>query len=143
MDGVTDASTSSTDTPATRQTSGEPAGDVQVTAVPERLFHVVERDVWEQAVRDGAYVWSTRGVTVADEGFVHLSRADQVAGTLGLFYADVPGELLLLVVDPELTDAPMRLEGGFFHTYGELPITAVVDVLLIARDAAGVWVAPV
>lgn len=113
------------------------------TPVPERLFHVAERDVWEQALRDGAYVWSTRGVTVADEGFVHLSRADQVAGTLALFYADVPGELVLLVVDPELTEAEMKLEDGFFHTYGELPVPAVVDVLPLARDAAGAWVSPV
>ncbi|MHA3703628.1 DUF952 domain-containing protein [Jatrophihabitans sp. YIM 134969] len=111
--------------------------------VPERLYHVALREDWDEAVRSGAYVWSTRGITVADEGFVHLSRAEQVAGTLRLFYADVPGELVLLVVDPELTHAEMKLEDGFFHTYGELPVTAVVEVLPIVRGVDGGWVAPV
>lgn len=119
-----------------------PGADVTV-AVPARLFHVSGAGQWEQARREGRYPWSTRGVTVADEGFVHLSRADQVAGTLGLFFADVVDDLVLLVVDPELTDAEMRLEQGFFHTYGELPVTAVVDVLPVQRDADGRWVAPV
>ncbi len=113
------------------------------TTVPERLFHVALREDWEQAVAAGAYVWSTRGVTVATEGFVHLSRADQVEGTLRLFYADVTGDLVLLVVDPELTAAEMRLEDGFFHTYGELPVRAVVDVLSIARASDGGWLSPV
>lgn len=111
--------------------------------VPDRLFHVVEREVWDDALRRGAYVWSTRGVTVADEGFVHLSRADQVAGTLALFYADVEGDLLLLVVDPELTAAEIKLEDGFFHTYGELPVPAVVEVLPVRRDDSGAWISPV
>lgn len=97
--------------------------------VPERLFHVVERAVWDDALRQGAYVWSTRGVTVAQEGFIHLSTAPQVAGTIANFYADVDGPLLVLAIDPELTGAEMKLEDGFFHSYGELPIPAVVEVL--------------
>lgn len=101
--------------------------------VPERLFHVVEREVWEEALREGGYRWSTRGVTVEDEGFVHLSTAEQVQGTLQRFY-DGLDPLVVLVVDPELTEAEIRLEDGFFHSYGELPIPSVVDVVTVPAD---------
>lgn len=105
--------------------------------VPDRLFHVVVREVWDGARRDGRYRWSTRGVTVVDEGFVHLSTAEQVPGTVRTFFADVHEPLAVLVVDPELLDADLRLENGFFHAYGELPLTAVVDVVSVAADGSG------
>lgn len=38
------------------------------------LFHITERAVWLEAARDGAYRMSTRGVTLADEGFIQMAR---------------------------------------------------------------------
>lgn len=112
-------------------------------AIEPVLYHLVEQEVWEQAQLAGEYSWSTRGVTYADEGFVHMSRAEQVAGTLRLFYADVRGPLVLLVVDPDLVGAEIRVEDGFPHVYGPLPVAAVVDVVPVDRGADGAWRAPV
>lgn len=95
------------------------------------LYHLALPDDWEAAQADGRYVTSTRRRTLAEEGFIHLSRADQVAGTATRFYADVD-DLLLLVIDPDrLTDEVREESVGedtFPHLYGPLPLDAVVGV---------------
>ena len=91
------------------------------------LFHVALPGDWEAAQQDGRYTMSTRSRTLAEEGFIHCSYADQLDGTLERFYADLP-EVVVLTLDPELLDAEVKIEGGFPHVYGPLPIAAVVDV---------------
>ena len=96
-----------------------------------RLFHLVEQATWDTALRDGSYPWSTRGVTLADEGFVHCSFDHQVAATSLRFYADVD-DLLLLEIDGDRLGAPVvveQLDGApepFPHIYGPLDLDAVV-----------------
>ena len=96
------------------------------------IFHLALPDDWHAARRVGRYEISTRGRTLADEGFVHCSFEHQVAGTAQRFYADVDG-LVLLTVDPDLLGAPVIVEtavaGGeeFPHVYGPIPIDAVVS----------------
>ncbi|MCW2622471.1 MAG: hypothetical protein JWL64_2073 [Frankiales bacterium] len=80
-------------------------------------------------------------MSYADEGFVHLSRADQVAGTLRRYYAGLPGPLVLLVVDPAAA-GEIRVEGGFPHLYAPLPLHAVVAVLPVDSGPDG-WRSPV
>lgn len=99
------------------------------------LFHLAFPDDWEEARRHGRYEISTRGRTLAQEGFIHLSRAQQWQGVRERFYADVPGELLLLRIDPTLVDAPVVEEEPapgvvelFPHLYGALPVDAVTEV---------------
>lgn len=95
------------------------------------LYHLVERAVWERALADGAYPWSTRGVTVDEEGFVHCSFEHQVAATSLRFYADVD-DLLVLLIDEHRLTAPVvaeQLDGApepFPHVYGALDLAAVV-----------------
>ena len=96
------------------------AGDV--------LLHLVEPARWRAALREGA-------VPPGAEGFVHLSRPDQVhlpAQRLGL---ERP---VLLVVDPTRLTDPVQAEAGgpddppgmlFPHYYGPLPVQAVVAVV--------------
>jgi uncharacterized protein (DUF952 family) len=96
------------------------------------LFHLVDRDTWAASVAEGALTESTRGRTLADEGFIHCSLAHQVETVANLFYGGVDG-LLLLTIDPERVTAPIRYdpaENGeeFPHIYGPLNIDAVVDV---------------
>lgn len=93
------------------------------------IFHITERAAWEAAERSGEYTLSTRGRTLAEEGFIHCSRADQVAGVAAASYADVP-DLVLLTIDTDLL-APgieVRVEDGFPHIFGPLAVSAVVRV---------------
>ena len=118
---------------------GEGSRVRQTAAVPPEpaapLFHVADAAEWAQAVTAGRYERSTRGLALAEVGFVHLSTAEQWPGVLDRFYADHPGPLVLLTVDPSALDAPLRWEpagdsGGelFPHLHGPLPVTAVTDV---------------
>ena len=97
-----------------------------------QVFHTAFRDHWAAALETGAYTWSTRGRTLADEGFLHASRPDQVAGVLGRYYADVdPADLVLLVIETDLLDVPWRLDpvgdDEYPHVYGPLSPSAVVE----------------
>jgi uncharacterized protein (DUF952 family) len=96
-----------------------------------KIFHIAERPVWE-AVREagGPYEVSTRGLTLAEVGFIHASRdEEQVRTVQQAFYADLD-DLVLLVIDPEGLDVRHEPVGDdvFPHIYGPLPIDAVIDV---------------
>jgi glutathione S-transferase len=97
-----------------------------------RLYHLALAADWERAKTCGEYTVSTRGATLAEVGYIHLSRADQVAGVAERFYRDL-SDVLLLEVDPSRLDAPVVDEAvgteTFPHLYGPLPVTAVCDVV--------------
>ena len=100
----------------------------------ERLFHLALRLDWEAAQEAGEYRVSTRGRTLAEEGYLHASYEHQWQGVRDAYYADVTEPLVLLEVDPALLDVPVVEEvpaGGdeaFPHVYGPLPVAAVVAV---------------
>jgi uncharacterized protein (DUF952 family) len=100
----------------------------------ERLFHLALRRDWEAAKEAGEYLVSTRGRTLAEEGFLHASYGHQWQGVRDAYYADVTEPLVLLEVDPALLGVPVVEEvpaGGdeaFPHVYGPLPVAAVVAV---------------
>ena len=100
-----------------------------------RIFHIATLADWTEAQRAGVYTTSTRGVSLAQEGFIHASRADQWEGVRAAFYADVTEPLVLLEVETELLGVPVVEEppapGGtetFPHVYGVISPTAVVAV---------------
>lgn len=99
------------------------------------LLHAALPGDWELATRTGEYPWSTRGRTVGEEGFVHLSYPGQLDGVVERFYADVDPLVILVVDRTRLTDpvvdeppAPGAAE-HFPHLYGALPVDAVVRAL--------------
>ncbi len=99
----------------------------------EPLFHVADAAEWARALTTGRYERSTRGLTLAEVGFVHLSTAEQWPGVLDRFYADHEGDLLLLTIDPDLLTAELRWEAPhpgsderFPHLYGALDVEAVL-----------------
>ncbi len=102
----------------------------------ERLFHLALRRDWEEARQSeaGEYRVSTRGRTLAEEGFLHASFEHQWQGVRDAYYADVTEPLVLLEVDPDLLDVPLVVETpegadeAFPHIYGPLPVAAVVAV---------------
>jgi uncharacterized protein (DUF952 family) len=105
------------------------------------LWHLAERHEWDEARATGSYERSTRGVGLAEEGFVHCSYPDQLAGVAAAFYADAP-DLVLLRIDPARVPAEIKVEGGFPHVYGPIPVAAVVAATPLGRDAAGQLLLP-
>ncbi len=106
----------------------------------EPIFHLAETDHWASAQPTGEYRRSTLGRSLEDEGFIHLSTAEQWPGVLGRFYRDHEGELVLLTVDPDLLEDELRWEPPvpgsdelFPHLYGPLPVSAVTRPASSAR----------
>ncbi|MGA5320348.1 DUF952 domain-containing protein [Streptomyces seoulensis] len=100
------------------------------------ILHLTERALWEEACEQGSYEVSTRGRTLAEVGYIHCSTRAQLPRVAAFLYGEEPGrdDLVVLVVDPALLDAPLRYEAmppageEFPHVYGALPVSAVVDV---------------
>ena len=96
------------------------------------IYHIATAADWERAVRDGQYTMSTRGLTLAEQGFIHASTADQVALVANAFYQGEP-DLLLLVIDTDLVGPQIRYEhvpgqaSPYPHIYGPLNLDAVVE----------------
>ena len=103
---------------------------------PSWLYHLALRGEWAEARRDGSYRRSTRGRSLDEVGFIHLSAAHQVQATAQRFYGDIPsGELVLLSIDPQrlaaaglaVMEEPAPGSGELFpHLYGALPLEAVL-----------------
>jgi len=97
------------------------------------IYHIATRDDWERARRDGEYTTSTRGRTLAEEGFIHASTAGQVALVANAFYRGEP-DLLLLVIDRAMVGPEIRYEQvpgqatPYPHIYGPLNLDAVLEV---------------
>ncbi|GAC1320709.1 MAG: DUF952 domain-containing protein [Acidimicrobiales bacterium] len=97
------------------------------------IYHIAERQYWEEARRSGHYVRSTAGRSLEDEGFIHCAEAHQVPGVAAAFFAGY-ADLVLLVIDPTRLIAELRNEQApgttdvFPHIYGPLNVDAVVEV---------------
>ena len=112
------------------------------------LLHITERDSWLAAIPAGDYRMSTRGVTLAEQGFIHCSLRRQLRGVAELLYGGAACDLVVLVVDSDKVPVAVRYEaaspGGeeFPHIYGPLPVAAVTSVMPVTRDPAGRLVLP-
>jgi uncharacterized protein (DUF952 family) len=113
------------------------------------LFHITEAAAWQEAARAGEYRMSTRGVTLAEQGFIHCSLRHQLAAVAELVYADADaGDLVVLVIESARVPAPERYEApgpgaeAYPHIYGALPADAVINVLEVSRDDRGRLVMP-
>jgi uncharacterized protein (DUF952 family) len=110
-----------------------------VTATPpERIFHIATDADWRRMLETGTYTTSTRGVSLAEEGFIHASRREQVQGVFDRYYRGAGEHLVLLTIDPaRLTDAEVRVEpvgaDTYPHVYGPLNRSAVVEVTPLDR----------
>ena len=112
----------------------QPVFPADATAIPmdQPLFHLALESDWQAAVQQGDYRVSTRGFSLEQVGFIHLSWQEQVQDTFDRFYADA-GAVLTLRINPKLVSAPLRADaihtGVLFpHLYGPLPIASVVEV---------------
>lgn len=95
----------------------------------QTAFKVLTTQQWKEFERDRVF----RGAPVdISDGYIHLSTAGQLEGTLAKHFAGQRG-LHLVEVDLEALGEAVRWEearGGelFPHLYGELPIDAVIEV---------------
>lgn len=106
-----------------------------------RIFHIATAADWEAAQASGSYTTSTRGRSLADEGFLHASRADQWEAVLARHYAGTTEPLVVLEIDTGLLDVPVVEEAvpgtdqTYPHVYGALDPAAVVRMRPVAPPA--------
>jgi glutathione S-transferase len=111
------------------------------------IYHIAVAADWEQALRDGAYTISTRGVSLAEQGFIHASTERQVALVANSYYKDVQG-LLLLVIDTGKLTAPLHYDDvpgsrdPFPHVYGPLNPDAVIAAVPLEAGPDGTFAFP-
>jgi uncharacterized protein (DUF952 family) len=90
-------------------------------------FKILTADQWVQFQADGVF----HGAPVdLDDGFIHLSAADQVQGTLDKHFSGQSG-LVIAEIDLDALGSLVRWEvsrGGalFPHAYGDLPLSTVI-----------------
>jgi glutathione S-transferase len=117
------------------------ARGVNVAGV-SRIYHIATRADWEQAQAAGEYTRSSVDKTLAEEGFIHASTAQQVAPVANMFYHGRP-DLVLLVLDTGRVRPQIRFEpvpgwdDPFPHIYGPLNTDAVAATRGLEPDAHG------
>ena len=91
-----------------------------------RAFKIFTADQWQQFEADGSFAGAP--VDLAD-GYIHMSTADQLNGTLDKHFAGQEG---LVIAEIDLSGFGDALQwevsrGGalFPHLYAELPISSV------------------
>jgi len=105
------------------------------------IYHLALASQWQAAVAGGSgYETSTLGVSLAEQGFIHCSFADQVQRIADLLYAG-RDDVVLLTVDPDLVTVPIRVEevgsDAFPHLYGPLEVHAVRAVRPLVAGTDG------
>jgi uncharacterized protein (DUF952 family) len=110
----------------------------------QTLYKICPRSSWSEALKDGVLPLSRDD---ARDGYVHLSAAHQVRGTLERHFARQP-ELVLLALSPaRFSDGALRWEASrnaelFPHLYGELRAELVSEVFELPLDGAQRHVLP-
>jgi uncharacterized protein (DUF952 family) len=111
---------------------------------PRDIFHVTTEADWARAQAEGTYSLSTRGLTLAQVGYVHCAFEQQVAVVANVFFRGA-AKLVVLRIAIERLKAEVRyenLEGGnelFPHVYGQLNLDAVVGVMPLPQGATGTF----
>jgi uncharacterized protein (DUF952 family) len=112
------------------------------------IFHIAEKQAWEDARSVGLYRASTLGSQFDEVGFIHCSRREQVERVANAAYRRA-GPLVLLIIDPSLAGCEVKEEAAqgevesFPHLYGPLPIGAVIAAEPLEPAPGGLFVPPV
>lgn len=99
------------------------------TSHPATAYKILTAEQWAKFQADG--VFSGAPVDLAD-GYIHLSAAEQVQGTLDKHFGGASGLVIAEVDLAALGDTVKwevsRDDALFPHIYGPLPMTAVVGI---------------
>ena len=100
-----------------------------------RIYKLLDAAAWEEASRAGLYEGSAADLA---DGFIHFSKADQLAETARRHFAGVRDLVCLVVEADGLADLrwePSRGGALFPHLYGHLQTSDVIDVAPAPLDA--------
>ena len=102
------------------------------------IYKICPAPAWREAERAGAYRGSPDD---ARDGFIHLSTAAQLPGTLAKHFAG-QSDLFLIAVDADALGAALKWEssrGGdlFPHLYGELDPAATDNITTLVLGPDG------
>ena len=90
----------------------------------EIIFHICLRKDWGTAQESGSYLTDS----LESEGFIHCSKADQVAGVANFIFKGME-DLVLLHIAVDKILAELRWEGVeneiYPHIYGPINLDAV------------------
>jgi uncharacterized protein (DUF952 family) len=99
------------------------------------IFHLATPDEWAEAQARG----TVEPASLASEGFVHCSTAEQLAGTIERHFAGVPA-LALLRLDADSLAPDLRWEESrpgevYPHVYRAIRVDEVLEVQPWSRPA--------
>ncbi len=111
--------------------------------MPMIVYKVCALDAWNAVQSAGFFHGSADDVRY---GFIHLSTAAQLPGTLSKHFARIAG-LLLLAFETESLGPGLQWEASasgqiYPHLYGPLPVAAARHAWPLRLDAAGLHVLP-
>jgi len=93
------------------------------------IYHVTTANNWKAALDQGWYVADS----LALEGFIHMSKEEQVKGVLNRYYQGISDLVLLCIEESKLSarlvyEHSPSVDEEFPHLFGKLNLDAVVDV---------------
>lgn len=104
------------------------------TTSPATAFKILTADQWAQFQAEGIFLGAP--VDIAD-GYIHLSSADQLQGTLDKHFAGQSGlmiaEVDLLMLGNSVKWEMSRGDALFPHVYGPLPMAAIIGAAPFTR----------
>lgn len=104
----------------------------------QMLVHLCTRAAWQEAMDSGSY----QPDSLEAEGFIHLSRPDQILKVANAFYRGLH-DAILLWIDPARLEAALRWEAVdddvFPHLIGPLNLDAVLSTSDIKPDGNGMY----
>lgn len=96
------------------------------------IYHVTTAADWKAAEEKGFY----ETPSLKEEGFIHCSQENQVAGVLERYFAGKT-EVIKLVIDSDKLSNRFVFEWSpstadtFPHVYGPIDLEAVIDVVKV------------
>ncbi|MGN6515862.1 MAG: DUF952 domain-containing protein [Rhizomicrobium sp.] len=108
-----------------------------------QVFKIATADEWKAAQEAGVYRGSADDKR---DGFIHLSTAGQLAGTLDRHFANAT-ELTLVALDADALGALLKWEPSndgqtFPHLYSPLELSKVLWTSPITAKAPGIFALP-
>lgn len=94
------------------------------------IYHVTTKQEWNAALQNGFY----EAPSLAAEGFIHCSKAEQVVGVLKRYFK-VQTNLVKLVIDVNKLTSKLQYDFSpsvnekFPHVYGTINVEAVIDIV--------------
>ncbi|WP_026942703.1 DUF952 domain-containing protein [Hellea balneolensis] len=102
------------------------------------IYKVLRQSEWAQLQQDGHFNGSVHDQR---DGFIHMSTADQLQGTLNKHYTQGDVVILAAIKLAHISDnvkwEVSRGGAEFPHIYGTLPLSAVAQHWLLSPDANG------